>query len=264
MIVNQVLLGLSLGIIAISNGDKRVSRVALAILFFALEIPATIRNCYRLYEMKRRGPNPLLDSLQPWQLAALCVPWIPMRAVAEVKQCLGRGMYGAVHLASIGGKEYALKVINGDNLSFSKDYERGKRLSPHPNIMEMYLMVEKGGKGGLFTEYVRGERLSDVDFSPFSQKELLAISRQFFQALEHIAKSGMGFSDLGGNNFLIRERQLKVVDLGALSRGEEYPCKEAIFFFATRLPGSIFRSELSGMQSVEEALALIDKNRLGA
>lgn len=138
---------------------------------------------------------------------------------------LGEGTFGKVKLAShnITKEKVAIKVLEKDKVKDESDRERVSReiqilkILRHPNIIQLYeilededylfLITEYAANGELFDYIVANQRIKEIEASKFFQ--------QIIDGVEYIHKLNVVHRDLKPENLLLDENyNLKIVDFG--------------------------------------------------
>jgi serine/threonine protein kinase len=97
----------------------------------------------------------------------------PTGRTFEFVQCLGRGSYGEVYLATMRSSDIveskvAVKVLRKDvdpesqAVSRLRDEARLLGALNHPHILQIFDLIRLGGRVALITEYIPGEDLTDL------------------------------------------------------------------------------------------------------
>lgn len=198
---------------ASTNGelDTEVSDLAKQILSFAITHKGchpNLKNEIACLEMELRRPNELLDSLNKSQKIDLCNFNSPIENLGKIVETLGKGDYGIVFKMEIAGKHFAVKKGEVDD-----DFKFGKDLD-HPNLVKVWMIVEKMTGNYLFLEYIPGKVVGEYTFSPLQRLELIS---QAAAAGLHIDQKRLNYFDLTPHNMMIDEDRLVIIDLGAIS-----------------------------------------------
>lgn len=133
---------------------------------------------------------------------------------------LGEGGMGKVYLAEDERlrRQVAIKVLH--QLTYSSlntlNEARATAQINHPNVVQIYDIVEKDGRIAMVMEYLQGETLAS-----FQRKNLLSLEQklsiliQICRAINAIHKAGIIHADIKASNILITaENTIKVLDLG--------------------------------------------------
>ena len=138
---------------------------------------------------------------------------------------LGKGTFGEVKLGihKMTGEEVAIKVLEKDKIIDEADKERVSReiqilkLIRHPNIIQLYEIIEDKDKLYLITEYASGGELFDYIVSRQRVKELEACRffQQLLDGIEYVHKLNIVHRDLKPENLLLDvNKNIKIVDFG--------------------------------------------------
>jgi serine/threonine protein kinase len=142
----------------------------------------------------------------------------------EIVSAIGAGGMGEVYRARDTklGRDVAFKVLpqvfagDADRLSrFQREAQTLASLN-HPNIAQIYGVVESGPTHGIVMELVDGETLqARLKRGPLVLEEALQIARQVVEALEAAHDRGIVHRDLKpGNIMLAADGKVKVLDFG--------------------------------------------------
>ena len=141
---------------------------------------------------------------------------------------LGQGAFGkvklAIHLPSNGS--VAIKILEKDKITDEGDRERVSReiailkLLRHPNITQLYEILEDEEKLFLITEYAQKGELFDYIVNEIRVKEIEACKffQQIIEGVEYIHRLNVCHRDLKPENMLLdQNRNIKIVDFGLSS-----------------------------------------------
>lgn len=142
-----------------------------------------------------------------------------------IKKDLGEGTFGKVKLAEHKhSKELvAVKILEKDKIVDEGDRERVTReiqilkLIRHPNIIQLYEIVEDDDRLYLIMEYAQGGELFDYIVANQRVKELEACKfyQQLTDGIEYIHKLHIVHRDLKPENLLLdHNMNIKIVDFG--------------------------------------------------
>lgn len=151
----------------------------------------------------------------------------------EIKGCIAHGGLGWVYLAfdkNVNDRPVVLKglVHSGDAEAQAIAMAERQFLAQvtHPGIVKIYNFVEHEDKHGnpvgyIVMEYVGGTSLKQAT----SQKgtrlpvaEAIGFMLEILPALGHLHSIGLVYNDLKPENIMVTEDQLKLIDLGAVSK----------------------------------------------
>src|SRR3989338_4652810 len=151
-----------------------------------------------------------------------------------VKELIGMGGIGYVFVGEhpVTGQKVAIKSLNllvmSQSAEFRSRFEQEARalaMLDHPNIVQLnnYHFLPTG-EAALVMNFIEGKNLADIlaernkRRERLSQKELLAIFRQVFDALEYAHGKGVLHRDIKPANIIVREESgkllVKVADFG--------------------------------------------------
>ena len=93
----------------------------------------------------------------------------------------------------------------------------------HPGIVKIYNFVEHPDQHGnpvgyIVMEYVGGKSLKQAKGDKFPVAEAIGYMLEILPALGYLHSIGLAYNDLKPENIMITEEQLKLIDLGAVSR----------------------------------------------
>ncbi|KAJ3037877.1 hypothetical protein HK097_003346, partial [Rhizophlyctis rosea] len=143
----------------------------------------------------------------------------------QCQRVLGEGSYGKVKLAfdMIANRTVALKIIQKSTLKKASHITRLKRevrimrLLHHPNITQLYDVIETEKEIVLVMEHVEGGELFDYIVAHKRLKEKIArrLFRQVISAVDYCHQSSVIHRDLKPENILLdTERNIKIIDFG--------------------------------------------------
>jgi serine/threonine-protein kinase PknG len=148
----------------------------------------------------------------------------------EIKGCIAHGGLGWVYLAydkNVNDRPVVLKglVHSGDAEAQAIAMAERQFLSEvtHPGIVKIYNFVEHEDKHGnpvgyIVMEYVGGTSLKDVKGDRLPVAEAIGFMLEILPALGYLHSIGLVYNDLKPDNIMLTEEQLKLIDLGAVSR----------------------------------------------
>ncbi|OMJ87155.1 hypothetical protein SteCoe_11154 [Stentor coeruleus] len=143
----------------------------------------------------------------------------------EIGKTIGEGTFGKVKLGvHIKTQEkVAIKVLEKERICDVSDVERVSReihilkLIRHPNIIQLYEIIETPKKLYLIMEYASGGELFDyiVKHNKLSEHESCVFFQQIISGIEYIHKLHIVHRDLKPENLLLDEKNnIKIVDFG--------------------------------------------------
>lgn len=167
------------------------------------------------------SPYSFLPQLRPGDIVA---------GQYEIKGCIAHGGLGWVYLAvdhNVNERPVVLKglVHAGDAEAQAIAMAERKFLAEvvHPSIVKIYNFVEHVDRHGdpvgyIVMEYVGGQslRMSHDDKLPVN--EAIAFMLEILPALGYLHSLGLAYNDLKPDNLMLTEEQVKIIDLGAVSR----------------------------------------------
>ncbi|ADT97284.1 serine/threonine-protein kinase PknG [Mycolicibacterium gilvum] len=154
----------------------------------------------------------------------------------EIKGCIAHGGLGWVYLAfdkNVNDRPVVLKglVHSGDAEAQAIAMAERQFLAEvtHPGIVKIYNFVEHEDKHGnpvgyIVMEYVGGTSLKQATLLKHSSRirlpaaEAIGFMLEILPALGYLHSLGLVYNDLKPENIMVTEDQLKIIDLGAVSR----------------------------------------------
>lgn len=152
----------------------------------------------------------------------------------EIKGCIAHGGLGWVYLAfdhNVNERPVVLKglVHSGDAEAQAIAMAERQFLAEvtHPGIVKIYNFVEHDDKHGnpvgyIVMEYVGGTSLKQARATRLPVAEAIGYMLEILPALGYLHSIGLAYNDLKPENIMITEEQLKLIDLGAVSRLNSY------------------------------------------
>ena len=146
----------------------------------------------------------------------------------EIEKCLGTGGMGTVYRARDEKLDriVALKVMIKDLRSdpsildaFRKEARAVAKLN-HPNIAQIYSLGENEGKPYIVMEYVGGEHLDSLVFSPtpLDQAKVMKTGMEIASGLQVAADAGLVHGDIKPENIVFDDHGVpKLLDFGIAS-----------------------------------------------
>ena len=148
----------------------------------------------------------------------------------EIKGCIAHGGLGWVYLAfdhNVNERPVVLKglVHSGDAEAQAIAMAERQFLAEvtHPGIVKIYNFVEHPDKHGnpvgyIVMEYVGGQSLKQARGDKLPVAEAIGYMLEILPALGYLHSIGLAYNDLKPENIMVTEEQLKLIDLGAVSR----------------------------------------------
>jgi serine/threonine-protein kinase PknG len=148
----------------------------------------------------------------------------------EIKGCIAHGGLGWVYLAvdhNVNERPIVLKglVHSGDAEAQAIAMAERQFLAEvaHPSIVKIYNFVEHPDKHGepvgyIVMEYVGGTSLKQAKGEKLPVAQAIAYMLEILPALSYLHSIGLCYNDLKPENIMLTEEQLKLIDLGAVSR----------------------------------------------
>ena len=148
----------------------------------------------------------------------------------EIKGCIAHGGLGWVYLAvdhNVNERPVVLKglVHSGDAEAQAIAMAERQFLAEvvHPSIVKIFNFVEHADSRGepvgyIVMEYVGGRSLKLPRGQKLPVAEAIAYMLEIMPALSYLHSIGLCYNDLKPENIMVTEEQLKLIDLGAVSR----------------------------------------------
>jgi serine/threonine-protein kinase PknG len=171
------------------------------------------------------SPYSFLPQLNPGNIVA---------SQYEVKGCVAHGGLGWVYLAvdhNVNDRPVVLKglVHSGDAEAQAMAMAERQFLAEvvHPQIVQIFNFVEHKDRHGdpvgyIVMEYIGGQSLKQGLKQGKDEKlpvaEAIAYLLEILPALSYLHSIGLVYNDLKPENIMLTEEQLKLIDLGAVSR----------------------------------------------
>lgn len=171
------------------------------------------------------SPYSFLPQLRPGDIVA---------GQYEIKGCIAHGGLGWVYLAvdhNVNERPVVLKglVHAGDAEAQEIAMAERKFLAEvvHPAIVKIYNFVEHPDSHGepvgyIVMEYVGGRSLKQGRDEKLPVSEAIAYMLEILPALGYLHSLGLSYNDLKPDNLMLTEEQVKLIDLGAVSRIHSY------------------------------------------
>jgi serine/threonine-protein kinase PknG len=171
------------------------------------------------------SPYSFLPQLNPGDIVA---------GQYEVKGCIAHGGLGWVYLAvdhNVNDRPVVLKglVHSGDAEAQAMAMAERQFLAEvvHPQIVQIFNFVEHTDRHGdpvgyIVMEYIGGQslkqRIKESEAEKLPVAEAIAYLLEILPALSYLHSIGLVYNDLKPENIMLTEEQLKLIDLGAVSR----------------------------------------------
>jgi serine/threonine-protein kinase PknG len=148
----------------------------------------------------------------------------------EIKGCIAHGGLGWVYLAvdhNVNDRPVVLKglVHSGDAEAQAIAMAERQFLAEvvHPQIVQIFNFVEHTDRHGdpvgyIVMEYIGGQSLKQRKDEKLPVAEAIAYLLEILPALSYLHSIGLVYNDLKPENIMLTEEQLKLIDLGAVSR----------------------------------------------
>jgi serine/threonine-protein kinase PknG len=148
----------------------------------------------------------------------------------EIKGCIAHGGLGWVYLAvdhNVNERPVVLKglVHSGDAEAQAIAMAERQFLAEvaHPSIVKIFNFVEHPDSRGdpvgyIVMEYVGGTSLKPVGKQRLPVAQAIAYMLEILPAMGYLHSIGLCYNDLKPENIMLTEEQLKLIDLGAVSR----------------------------------------------
>ncbi|TNV86765.1 hypothetical protein FGO68_gene6602 [Halteria grandinella] len=152
----------------------------------------------------------------------------------SIEKSIGEGTFGKVKLGThhLTGEKVAIKILEKDRITDVSDVERVAReihilkLIRHPNIIQLYEIIETPKQLYLIMEYASGGELFDyiVANTRLKEDEACKFFQQINAGVEYIHQLNIVHRDLKPENLLLdHNKNIKIVDFGlsnTYSQGE--------------------------------------------
>ncbi|QUR66153.1 serine/threonine-protein kinase PknG [Mycobacterium spongiae] len=148
----------------------------------------------------------------------------------EVKGCIAHGGLGWIYVAldhNVNDRPVVLKglVHSGDAEAQAIAMAERQFLAEvvHPSIVQIFNFVEHTDRHGdpvgyIVMEYIGGQSLKQDPGEKLPVAEAIAYLLEILPALTYLHSVGLVYNDLKPENIMLTEEQLKLIDLGAVSR----------------------------------------------
>jgi 5'-AMP-activated protein kinase catalytic alpha subunit len=142
-----------------------------------------------------------------------------------IGKTIGEGTFGKVKLGThnLTGEKVAVKILEKHKIVEDVDVVRVTReikilkLARHPNIIQLYEIIETPKKLYLITEYITGGELFDyiVKNHRLSEERACEFYQQIISGIEYLHELGIVHRDMKPENLLIdHDGSIKLVDFG--------------------------------------------------
>ncbi|TDH56167.1 serine/threonine protein kinase [Mycobacterium eburneum] len=167
------------------------------------------------------SPYSFLPQLKPGDMVA---------GQYEIKGCVAHGGLGWVYLAvdrNVNDRPVVLKglVHSGDAEAQAIAMAERQFLAEvtHPAIVKIFNFVQHPDRHGdpvgyIVMEYVGGQSLKPAKGKKLPVAQAIAYMLEILPALGYLHSLGLVYNDLKPENIMLTEEQLKLIDLGAVSR----------------------------------------------
>ena len=142
-----------------------------------------------------------------------------------LKETLGKGTFGKVKLGihNASGEKVAIKILEKEKIVDFADVQRVNReisilkIVHHPNIVQLYEIIETKQEIYMITEYAEGGELFDyiVKHKRLKEPEAKVFFKQILAGVDYIHKLNIVHRDLKPENLLLdKKNSIKIVDFG--------------------------------------------------
>eukprot|EP01017_Pseudomicrothorax_dubius_P022954 TRINITY_DN2469_c0_g3_i1.p1 TRINITY_DN2469_c0_g3~~TRINITY_DN2469_c0_g3_i1.p1 ORF type:complete len:748 (+),score=112.07 TRINITY_DN2469_c0_g3_i1:567-2810(+) len=150
----------------------------------------------------------------------------------QIGKTIGEGTFGKVKLGIhlLTGEKVAVKILEKDKIADAADVERVSReihilkVLRHPNIIQLYEIIETPTQLYLIMEYASGGELFEyiVSHNRVKEKEACRFFQQIIRGVEYIHKLRVVHRDLKPENLLLDHNlNIKIVDFGLSNTYQE-------------------------------------------
>ena len=151
-----------------------------------------------------------------------------------IKEKIGEGTFSTVKLAinRQTHEKVAIKIMQKNKIILDEDKKRLEReiqvlkILRHPNLVQLYSVVETDEKIYLIMEYIKGIELFDyiVNKKKLSEKEAFIFFQQIISGIEYLHKVKYIHRDIKPENILIKPntKKLTIVDFGLSNKFNNY------------------------------------------
>jgi len=138
---------------------------------------------------------------------------------------IGEGTFGKVRVGThiLTGEKVAIKILEKSKIKDAADIERVAReihilkIIRHPNLIQLYEIIETNSQLYLITEYASGGELFDyiVANKRLKEKEACKFFQQIVSGIEYLHRINVVHRDLKPENLLLdHKKDIKIVDFG--------------------------------------------------
>ena len=149
-----------------------------------------------------------------------------------IEKSIGEGTFGKVKLGThtLTGEKVGIKILEKDRITDVSDVERVAReihilkLIRHPNIIQLYEIIETPKQLYLIMEYASGGELFDyiVAKGRLKEKEACKFYQQIMAGVDYIHQLNIVHRDLKPENLLLdHENNIKIIDFGLSNTFQE-------------------------------------------
>jgi serine/threonine-protein kinase PknG len=179
-------------------------------------------------EAKSEGWCPHCSS--PYSFLPQLGPGDKVAGQYEIKGCIAHGGLGWVYLAvdhNVNERPVVLKglVHSGDAEAQAIAMAERQFLAEvtHPAIVKIFNFVQHPDKHGdpvgyIVMEFIGGTSLKQAKGETLPVAQAIAYMMEILPALAYLHSIGLAYNDLKPENIMLTEEQLKLIDLGAVSR----------------------------------------------
>ena len=151
--------------------------------------------------------------------------WITLHFFIILGKTIGEGTFGKVKLGThiLTGDKIAVKILEKERITDVADVERVSReihilkLIRHPNIIQLYEIIETPKQLYLIMEYANGGELFDyiVKKTRVDEYESCNYFQQIISGIDYIHKLNIVHRDMKPENLLLdHKNKIKIVDFG--------------------------------------------------
>ena len=177
-----------------------------------------------------------------------------------IKEKLGEGAFGAVHLGVNiqTGEKVAIKILEKsrlfryeDKVRLEREIEILKKVK-HPNIVQLYGIIETDRQILLIMEYIKGQELYQYILlkKKLPEEEACLYFQQIISGLEYLNKLKIAHRDIKSENILIEQnsKTIKIIDFGLSNTyGDKVnemlktPCGSPFYAAPEMLKGELYK-----------------------
>jgi serine/threonine-protein kinase PknG len=222
----------------------------VSVLMTDPKVPEDRRFCSRCGQPVGRGEDGRPGAVEgrcprdgtPFSFAPKLRPGELVTGQYEVRGCLAHGGLGWIYLAvdhNVSDRWVVLKGLldAGDAEAMAAALAERRFLAEvdHPNIVKIHNFVQHPGSDGvpvgyIVMEYVGGSSLKqllrqrrrpDGSYEPLPVAQAIAYALEGLTALGHLHARGLAYCDFKPDNAIQYDRQLKLIDMGAVIRMDD-------------------------------------------